>query len=703
MIAIVAEKPSVAQDIARVLGATHKKDGYIEGNGYLVTWAYGHLVSLAYPEDYGIDSYSLKSLPILPEPFKLIPRKKRTKKGYQTDGTASKQLIVIRRVFDKCEKIIAATDAGREGELIFRHIYNYLECKKPFSRLWISSLTDKAIREGFENLADGTSYDNLYLAAEARSKADWLIGINASRALCLSSGDGNNSLGRVQTPTLALICKRYQENVNFQPQPYWQMLIKLRKDDAIFPVKGITDYFDKAEAEDLYKHLKTYSVAKLSKLEQKQTAEEPPLLYDLTNLQKDANTKYGFSAEKTLSVAQKLYEGKFITYPRTSSRYISSDVFEVVPDLIANLKSYSAFSHYASLLAVMKLNQRSVDGKKITDHHALLITENIPHKIGKEERIIYELIAGRFLEAFSGACLKHITEAEFSCDNMLFKTKGWVVKDKGWRNVYNAPDEDVNNNQPLPELTEGEYLHIESHNLLQKSTKAKPLYTDAGLLSAMENAGKEVENKESRQAMKDCGIGTPATRAGIIETLLNREYIVRNKKSLIPTKKGMALYNSIKTMRIADVEMTGLWENALAKIEKTPDYYTTFLNGMVVHTKQVTDEIVSVIKAENTHIETPYVCPKCRLGKITIHQKIAKCNYSKCRYTFYRDICGKTLTDNQLSELFNKSKSPLIKGFKGKNGNAFDAYIEFTEGGRPVFRFPQKKEEKDNNTESTAN
>lgn len=695
MIAIIAEKPSVGQDIARVLGVTTKKDGFLEGNGYMVTWAYGHLLNLALPEDYGIDSYNKENLPIIPDPFKLLPRKIRTKKGYQVDGTAKKQLNVIKTVFSKCDSIIVATDAGREGELIFRHIYNYLNCKKPFTRLWISSLTDSAIKNGIANLKDGKEYDSLYLAAEARSKADWLLGINASRALCLCSGEGNNSLGRVQTPTLALICKRYLEHTHFKPETYWQALMNVKKDDIVFQVKGVESYFKKEEAGSLYKNLKTYPLAKVSKVESKEVTQEPPLLHDLTSLQKEANNRFGFSADKTLKIAQSLYEKKLITYPRTGSRYIPDDVFVDIPTLITRLKSYPIFADYAVLLSVMKLNKRSVNKKKVTDHHALLITDQKAVKMVPDEMAIYEMIAGRMLEAFSIPCIKDVTHVEVCCDDIVFKTSGAVIKQQGWKDVLRQddPEDEKEDNQPLPVLNEDDYLNIESYNLVQKSTKPKPLYTEASLLTAMETAGKNIEDEEARKAMKECGIGTPATRASIIETLFNREYIERNKKTLIPTKKGLELYKSVKEMRIADVETTGLWEKAMLKIEKEPGYYDTFLQGLHIHVKQVSDEIISVIEVQNMALEAKYICPKCKLGKVTIFSKLAKCNYSKCRFTLYRNILGKTLTDNQTTELIKTGRSPLIKGFIGKSGKAFDAYIVIEEG-KAKFEFPDNKENK---------
>ena len=680
MITILTEKPRVGRDIARVLGATEKREGYMEGNGYLITWAYGHLVTLAIPEDYGIESYNIQSLPILPNPFMLKPRYCSTKKN-EPDLSAKIQLGIIKSVFSKCHSIICATDAGREGELIFRYIYSYLNCKKPFSRLWINSMTDAAIQQGLSNLKPGKDYDNLYLSAEARSKADWIVGINASRALCISTGDQNNSLGRVQTPTLAYICKRYMENKNFQSQPYWQNSITLRKDEQLFAVKSSDSYFDKKEADVIFNRTKAYNEAKVTKVSRKEIKQDAPLLHDLTSLQKEANTKYGFSADKTLGIAQKLYESKVITYPRTGSRYIPDDVFDTIPMLMEHVKDVPEFKNYASRLAGLNLNAKPVNAKKVTDHHALLPTDVVADNLSKEQSQVYHLIVSRMLEAFSGPCIKDVTEVEICCKDIVFVAKGWTIKEKGWREVL-GDDTDENNkeeNQQLPSLNKGDSLPIESYNMVQKSTKAKPLYTDATLLSAMESTGKE--------------IGTPATRAAIIETLFKRGYIERDKKAIIPTQKGISLYGMVKDMQIADAELTAKWEASLAKIEKSPGYYSTFFDDLKNFTSNVVDEIVSIIRAEREYIETPYICPKCRLGKITIYQKLTKCNYSKCNFKLYRTICGIELSNEHIHSLFKTGKTGMIEGFVNKKAKPFNAAILLEKGGKLSFQFKEEKTE----------
>jgi DNA topoisomerase-3 len=365
---IIAEKPSVARDIAAVVCASNRKDGYLEGNGYAVTWAFGHLIGLAMPEQYGITGFQKENLPILPAEFKLIPRQVKDGKEYKNDPGVMKQLKVIKELFGKCERIIVATDAGREGELIFRFIYNYLECSKPFDRLWISSLTDQAIRKGMENLMPGKDYDNLYRSAKARSQADWVVGINASQALSISAGYGVWSLGRVQTPTLSMICSRYLENKDFKPQTYFQIKLHTEKDAAQFAAISTDKYTTKQDADTILERIRSAESVSVLNVETKQAGQEPPLLYDLTTLQKEANSRHSFSADKTLSVAQSLYEAKLISYPRTGSRYISDDVFAEIPDLINQLSGYASFGSYAKTLSGQDLNKRSVNDKKVTDH-----------------------------------------------------------------------------------------------------------------------------------------------------------------------------------------------------------------------------------------------------------------------------------------------------------------------------------------------
>ena len=467
MIAIIGEKPSVAKSIAAIVGANEKQDGYLLGNGYLVTWAFGHLVGLAMPEAYGVQNFRRESLPILPDNFQLVPRQVKAEKGYKADPGALKQLKVIKEVFSRGDKIICATDAGREGELIFRYIYQYIGCGKPFVRLWINSLTDKAIREGLQNLKAGNLYDNLFRSVQARSEADWMIGINASQALSVAAGQGTFSLGRVQSPTLAMICKRFLENKNFVPQKYWQLKLQAAKDDVSFVALSADKYDMQQTAIDTLQRIKEAETVQVKTVERKEVNQEPPLLYDLTTLQKEANTRLNFSADKTLSIAQKLYEGKLISYPRTGSRYISQDVFEEIPECLVNLEQYARFAGYAAGMKGKALNSRSVNDGKVTDHHALIVTENLPDKMEADEQAIYELIAGRMLEAFSEKCVKDVTSVMLECAEALFTVKGSVIKSAGWRAVF-GEKEDGEDNATLPAMQDGDSLPLSDIELLEK-------------------------------------------------------------------------------------------------------------------------------------------------------------------------------------------------------------------------------------------
>ena len=689
MIALIAEEPSVAKDIARIIGATQRNDGYLSGNGYMVTWAFGHLIQLAMPEAYGVANFRRESLPIIPADFQLIPRQVKAEKGYKADPGVLKQLKVIKEVFDQCNRIIVATDAGREGELIFRYIFHYLSCHKPFVRLWISSLTDRAIREGMENLQPGERYDNLYLAAKSRSEADWLIGINATQALSVAAGQGVFSLGRVQTPTLMMICDRYLENKNFVPTKFWQLKASTASGGIGFTAQSTARWEQQPEAIAALQRVKDAGQLVVKSVERKEATQEPPLLYDLTTLQKEANTKLNFSADKTLSIAQSLYEKKVMSYPRTGSRYISEDVFEEMPERIALLERYPRFAGYAAGLNGTTLNRRSVNDGKVTDHHALIVTENLPGELSKDERAIYELVAGRMLEAFSGKCVKDVTTALLSAGDTGFTVKGAVMKTAGWRAVFSEQDTEDEDTATLPPLQEGQTLPLSGVDLLEKQTKPKPLHTESSLLAAMENAGKELEDAELKASLKDAGIGTPATRAAIIETLFARQYIVREKKNLVPTDKGLAVYRIVKDKKIADVEMTGMWETALAKIEAGSMDADTFRKGIEVYAAQITAELLSVQLSFASGETCP--CPKCGSGRILFYPKVAKCSNVDCTLTIFRSKCDKQLTDKQIVELVTKRKTGLIKGFKGKNGKAFDASLVLDEQFNVAFSFPEKK------------
>ncbi|CAA9197701.1 DNA topoisomerase 3 [Flavobacterium sp. NPDC079362] len=688
---VIAEKPSVAREIASLLGANVKKDGYIEGNGYFVTWAFGHLIGLGMPEDYGISGFQKSSLPILPNPFLLTVRKVKKDKSYIADKSALKQLKIIEELIDRSEKIIAATDAGREGELIFRYIYQYLKCNKPFERLWISSLTEKAIQKGFENLKPGSDFDGLYLAAQGRSRADWLVGINASQALSIAAGDGVYSLGRVQTPTLALICRRYLENRNFSVQQYWQIQLSHIKDFADFKSLSKNKWDDKKQAEDAMKSIeRNNNTAIVTSIETRNVTEQPPLLFDLTGLQKEANKKLNLSAEETLNIAQSLYEKKFITYPRTGSKYIPEDMWAEIPNLVRALQDMTTFRETVNKLKLGHFNKRIVNDLRVTDHHGLLITDKIPLTLPAKENAVYNMIVLRILEAISEACTKEITDISLEVLHYDFTLKGCKIINPGWRLIKGSFSEDDNEPmQELPQLKKADELKIKDVSILEKKTKPPVLYTEAGLLSAMENAGKEIENKEERKALQSIGIGTPATRAAIIETLFTRNYIIRENKSLLPTTKGLQVYELIKEKKIADAAMTAEWELILQKIENNQADAGDFQKEIEDYATAITNELLQTPIAQNNLPEL--VCPKCKKQQLVIRDKIIKCPDESCNWLQFRTVCGVHLSITDIESLVIKGKTSLIKGLKSKSGKKFDAYIVLNDEAESSFEFEISK------------
>ena len=685
---IIAEKPSVARDIARIVGATSKQDGYMEGCGYVVTWAMGHLIALAMPETYGFSAYKAEDLPIRPNPFQLVVRQVRKDKEYVSDPAALKQLKVIRSCFDKADRIIVATDAGREGELIFRYIYHHLGCRKPFDRLWISSLTDKAIREGLSNLKPGSHYDNLYHSAKARSEADWLVGINASRALSIAR-KGGYSLGRVQTPTLAMVCRRYIVNRDFSSVPFWKLSVLTEKEGLSLKAIGSRNYENEASAQTALAAIRSQSRLKVELVARKVGGTPPPLLYDLTALQKDANKRHGFSADKTLSIAQSLYEKKITTYPRTGSRYISEDVFEEIPTLLR--KTGIPLSN--------PLNRHSVDNAKITDHHAIIPTGETPSGLSADEATVYQMVVNRFVEAFSPNSEEERMLVRFTDCTNTFTWKACRQISLGWKAVQkelvtDAEKKETENDDELvlpslPDLTEGEVLSLVSAEITEHKTKPKPLYTEATLLSAMENAGKEVEDAESKKAMAACGIGTPATRANIIETLILRDYIRRDKKAIIPTEKGLAVYEIVKDKKIANAEMTGAWELALAAIEAGKMPSDKFSQGINSYVGTICEELLSLSSEQKSY--PVYRCPKCGQQSVGIYAKVAKCRHETCGFHVFRDVCGIHLSEDHIRDLISSGRTPILKGLTSKAGKKFNVRLVLGEDYITSFEFENKK------------
>ncbi|ATL48970.1 DNA topoisomerase III [Chitinophaga caeni] len=686
MKAVIAEKPSVAREIATLLGATEKKEGYLAGNGYLVTWALGHLAGPAMPEAYGLNGFQRAALPILPRPFLLTVRQVKKEKGHQADPGALKQLKIIGQVLQRCNSIIVATDAGREGELIFRYVYEYLECSLPFERLWISSLTEKAIRQGFERLRPGSDFEGLYQAARARSRADWLVGINATQALSIAAGSGIYSLGRVQTPTLALICKRYREHKDFVVRPYWQISLEHRKEFTDFKSLSITKWTERKSADEALSTIMRQGIAVVGAVERKTVTEQPPLLFDLTGLQKEANKKLNLSAEETLGIAQRLYEQQFITYPRTGSRYIPEDMWAEVPALIRALEDRPSCKDAVSRVKWGHFQKRIVNDLKVTDHHGLLITGKIPSALPARESAVYDMIALRLPEAVAQACTKELTHVSAEAAHHPFSLTGNKLLEPGWRAIKGIfSDEGEDAAQELPELKTGDELKIKAAKVLEKKTKAPALYSEATLLSAMETAGKDIETAEQRKALQGIGIGTPATRAAIIETLFKRDYICRDKKSLVPTEKGLQVYALIADRKIADVAMTAEWEVALQQIEYGQSDATAFHQDMENYVMAITRELLDSSLAGESQPEL--LCPKCKTLRLLIRDKVVKCPDEGCGWLQFRTVCGVQLAVPDIESLIRKGRSPLIKGMKSRSGKKFNAFIVLDDHGNTSFQF----------------
>ncbi len=714
---VIAEKPSVARELARVLGAKTRLEGYFEGNGYQVTYAIGHLVSLSDTKDYGYPFWSLSTLPIVPKSFKT--------KVTEDQGRA-RQFKVIEHLFKDADEIICATDAGREGELIFRYIYLQSGCTAPFTRLWVSSQTDKALKEGFAKLKPGTDYDNLYHAARCRSEADWLVGINATQAFTLKYGqqkpftsEGQKrkqpvSLGRVQTPILKLLVDRYLEVEAFTPETYWELILNLEKDGQQFEAKWFTEeadrFLEEAKAKEVFEKLGDKVVVESANKKPKQ--EYPPLLYDLTSLQKDANKRYNFSAQKTLDLAQELYEKyKTLTYPRTDSRYLSDDLYPQIPGLLKNLSSVGAYAPFIDIIRKLglKKDSRFFNDSKVTDHHAIIPTETPPASSGmpKEHYMIYDLVVRRMLGAFMGICQKELSEIVFEGAGERFRSKGTMIKDAGWRQVYFSLDQALSKRkkssgkkgsgkkeeEELPYVDVGEILDIKEKKMPKKRTKAPAIHTESSILALMETCGKEMEDEELREAMKDRGLGTPATRAGMIERLIQRNYIQRDKKKLLPTERGLALIDLVRTRPIASPDLTGEWESRLNKIAKGQYDHVKFMNEVRRYTAAIINEVKGIRPPPPTM--PPYKleglkCPKCGEGDILKGKRAFGCSrYSEgCDFTVKPYIAGKFVEKEHLEELIRAGETTKhVKGFTSRSGKSFDARLRFTKEWKTEFFF----------------
>ncbi|MEY4141820.1 MAG: hypothetical protein RL110_1192 [Bacteroidota bacterium] len=582
----IAEKPSVARDLAKILGASTKKDGYFEGNGYWVSWTFGHLCTLKEPEDYNPvwKQWRVEDLPIVPDSFGI--------KVISNDGV-KKQFEVIKQLVASCEEVINCGDAGQEGELIQRWVLLKASCKKPVKRLWISSLTDEAIKEGFSKLKNASEFDNLFAAGNSRAIGDWILGINGTRLYTKKFAAPKMilSVGRVQTPTLAMIVQRQKEINAFKSEVYWELKTVYRNTEFLCQIDRLKSE-ERAQKGLDYLKGKPFEV---TSFEQKEGKEGNPRLYDLTSLQVDGNKRYGFSADDTLKHVQSLYEKKLVTYPRVDTTYLSEDLHPKIPNTLRGLKDYERFT--AQVLSQPIPKTKSIfDNTKVTDHHAIIPTGILPSGISPDEQKIYDLIARRFIAAFYPECKVSNTTVMGKVDQLNFKATGKQILDKGWRLVYEDMESKTAKKEEaeekvLPIFTEGESGEHEPMLHQGKTTAPKP-YTEATLLRAMETAGKFVENEEMRESMKENGIGRPSTRSAIIETLFKRGYIEKKKKNLLATSTGMDLINTIKNDLLKSPELTGQWEHKLRKMERGDYNPQEFKQELFKMVREITDEVL---------------------------------------------------------------------------------------------------------------
>jgi DNA topoisomerase-3 len=678
----IAEKPSVAREIAAVLGATTKRDGYYEGNGYAVTYTFGHLCTLFEPVDYKPywKSWDLNNLPMLPEKFQV--------KVSDNDGI-KKQFKIVKSLFDKAELIINCGDAGQEGELIQRWVINEAKYKGEVKRLWISSLTTEAIKEGFKNLKSSKDYDNLYYAGFSRSIGDWLLGINATRLYTVKYGGYKQvlSVGRVQTPTLAMLVNRFKEIENFKPQPYWELQTLYR--DTLFSYEE--GRFLKMEDGQVLANKVKEDEFEIVSITKKKGTEYAPKLFDLTGLQVYCNTKFGFSADETLKIVQKLYEKKAVTYPRVDTTFLPNDVYPKVKGILSKLTDYSYLT--APLLnQKIKKSTRVFNDKKVTDHHAIIPTGMQTH-LQYNEQQVYDIIVKRFIAVFYEDCKVSNTTVIGKAADVNFKTTGKEILSKGWRVVFESKDTSttisVTKDKLLPTFVKGEKGPHEP-SFLEKQTKPPSLFTEATLLRAMETAGKQVEDDELRDLMKENGIGRPSTRANIIETLFRRKYVKRNKKQLIPTITGIQLIDIIQNELLKSAELTGTWEKQLKDIEKGKISASAFINGM----KRMVDALVYEVRSETLETRISAVnnkpvvstkaipkpkstakklvgssCPKCKAGQLLKGKSAYGCSrYGKsCDFILPFSFGDKKLSENQYLRLLSKGSTVNLKGFKIMN------------------------------------
>lgn len=719
-IVVVAEKPSVARDIARVLGARKKAQGFLEGNGYVVTWALGHLVHFAEPDDYGPQwsgSWSTGQLPMVPQQWKL-----------KTARSTVKQFQVVKKLINDAstKQLICATDAGREGENIFRLIYEHAHCNKPYQRLWVSSLTDEAIGEGFRRLRPGSAFDGLGQAARARAQADWLVGMNLTRAytvhnrvLC--------TIGRVQTPTLAMIVGRDEQIASFRKTFFYELVTALEEGfSAKYSHQGQTRIDNKAEAERLHRELSPHRTGTVRKIEKKIRRNRPPALYDLINLQREANRRFGFTAAQVLEQAQALYEThKLISYPRTESRHISEDKVPELPGILENLDHPQAATALERLQGGHRLGKAYVDRTKLTDHHAILPTGKRPSPgLAPALRRIYDLVVSRFVGVFLPDQVVEETAVTLDIGGAAFTSKGSVVLKEGWKQVEpgavkgesNAGPEDgkgEDGRQALPQLDQGQTVHVRRMEVLEKETRPPRPYNDATLLAAMKSAGREIEEDSLAEAMRQTGLGTSATRAEIIEKLIRTSYVQRERKQLISTEKGRALIGLVAGP-LRSPELTAEWEQQLKEVEegKRPaeDFYRRIVGFIrewvpeVAEGPALSPEEVALArekrprrkgkgrKGGSTQLTGLGECPLCKKGEIVETTKAYGCSRYRegCRLTIWKTVAGLKLVKQQVEQLLREGRTARIEGFTSKAGKPFAARLKLGEGFKVEFDFTDR-------------
>ncbi|TPE44465.1 type IA DNA topoisomerase [Pontibacter mangrovi] len=724
----IAEKPSVAREIAMVIGAKTKKDGYFEGNGYQVTWTFGHFCTLREPDDYRPEwkRWSLYDLPMLPEKYGIKLMK---------DSGVQKQFGIIKKLLDNAEEVINCGDAGQEGEVIQRWVLTEAKYRRPFKRLWISSLTEDAIRQGFAQLKEGSEFDSLYQAGKSRAIGDWLLGLNATRLFTLKYANGSRqtlSIGRVQTPTLAMLVNRHHEIANFVPQPFWELKTVYR--DTTF--SSTNGRFQKEEeAQKIMEAIKQDELT-ITDVETKKGTESPPKLFDLTSLQIECNNKLSLSADETLKTVQSLYEKKVVSYPRVDTTFLPDDIYPKIPSILGGLTNYK---QEVTLLLQSKIRKtkKVFNNNKVTDHHAIIPTGASAGNLYGREADVYDIITRRFIAAFYPDCIVSNTTVMAESAGYTFRVRGKQILEPGWRVLYGADDvkssdapagkdgkEEEEAAGVLPNFEKGEHGPHEPM-LEKKMTNPPKEYTEATLLRAMETAGKQMDDEELKEALKENGIGRPSTRAAIIETLFKRQYIRKEKKKIVPTQMGIDLIGVIKNETLKSAEMTGQWERKLRQIEggefqaeaflkELQEFVTNLVQEVKYDRATVTLEpqqeekpaakgkkkpasIKSAEKKEATPTKGLGSCPACKEGHILKGSKAYGCIRFKegCRFLIPIEQHGKELTEKQVTALLSKGKTPTIKGFKNEQGDSFDAILKLDNNNQLVVEQVEKTAAKD--------